>query len=537
VDYPVIKFAGLNNRLRAGELRNGKVWRAVNCQFRNDGSVVLPNQSTTLVKSGDCHSVFKSHVGVLYVENDNLYKLADTPVELLTGIGSDPVNYELIGNTVYFSNGTVTGRYVKGESSTREWGVPVPDNPTITAITTGGMYAGDYRVVITWIADNESGAGNSETVTVAEGGGISLTSFPAAPSYVTKFAVWVSGVNGETLFLYNEYSIATTSVNIVRHDSSIALTTQFGQPPVPTSRICLHYGNLYYADGAYLRFTHLGETGPNYGLEMPFNFFPFDSTDVQVVVSVPNVLYVGTQEALYRIFNLNGEEPPILERLQDCAAVKGSECCDTDGNAYFMTSRGFIKATPEGLQELSFADVAIPSYLSGYSTITDIDGIKSLLFFGVDGTANPLVNSDWPDGVPDAWCINLETGAVSYYETFNFNTIHSGYVANSSGISTFSTVRNGDGLVQTGKLNFDIPSQKRISDAIINVDGACTLTVATDNATVAYTVRTTTIQEHVKHDLAKGAKGAYWQFSLANKTGSFAVIGDVGLVVQPIRRH
>lgn len=551
MDNPVIKFTGLNNRLRPsefpvkdGQKDYGRLFKAVNVQFDNNGQALLPCQNLSSVYAGDCHSIHVSHVGTLFVENDNLYKLsAPLPVELLSNIGADRVFYALVGDTVYFSNGTFSGRYVKGDLTAKEWGVAVPDAPDVAAITTGGMFAGDYRVAITWIAGSESGAVNSVKVTVAEGGGISLTNFPTAPDYVTHFAVWLSSVNGETLYLYDEYPVATSSVNLVKSIGTIPLETQFGAPPEPESDgvMCAHYGQIFYSDGPYLRYTHIGTRGPNYGIQFPFNYFPIDTTDIQLIISMPNVLYVGTDKGIYRIVNINGDVPPILEPLIDCAAVKGSECYDPNGNsAYFMSDRGVIMATTQGLQEITYNDVAIPSYLSGSSTITEIDGIKYFLFFGEGGVDNPLANAEWlaANGVPEGWAINLETGAVSQYEGFDINNVSNGYVANSTGIHKFAAVYDGIGTIQTAKHNFESSTQKRISDAFTQVDGGKTvLTVITDNSTVNYNIRASSGIENIKTNLAKGAKGQFWQFTIANKTGENAKVESIELVVQPIKRH
>lgn len=548
---PVIRFTGLNNRLRPSDLPvrdgrkdSGRLFKAVNVQFDNDGQVLLPCQNISQVYAGDCHSLFVCDFCTLFVENDNLYKLASpSNVELLADIGATRVSYTQVGDTIYFSNGTVSGRYVRGDSVAKEWGVPTPDAPDVAATLTGGMFAGDYRVAITWIGNWESGAGNSVKVTVAEGGGINLSNFPTAPDYVTHFAVWLTSVNGKILYFYDEYSIATTSVDLVQSIGAIPLETQFAEPPAPEADgvLCYHYGQIYYSDGPYLRYTHVGTKGPNYGLQFPFNFLPIDTTDIQVLISMPNVLYVGTDNAIYRLLNINGDGPPILEQMLDCAAVKGSEAYDPNGSsAYFMSDRGVLLVTGDGIQELTYKDVAMPFYLSGSSTITEIDGIKYFLFFGSGGVDNPLANSEWlsANNTPEGWAVNIETGAVSQYEGFDINNVSGGYVANSTGIHQFTTVYDGIGTIQTAKHNFESSTQKRITDTFTQVDGGkTTLTVTTDNSAVAYNLPATTQTQNIKTNLALGAKGQFWQFTLANKTGEAAKVGTLELVVNPIRRH
>ncbi|MGZ4972498.1 MAG: hypothetical protein ACXWDN_07045, partial [Limisphaerales bacterium] len=81
---------------------------------------------------------------------------------------------------------------------------------------------------------------------------------------------------------------------------------------------------------------------------------------------------------------------------QSCGSVPGTETTDTDGtHAYFLSDRGFIKAGAEGLQELSFNDVAIPHFDTGTMSYVEIQGLRYLIFTGNGATVNPLANSDY----------------------------------------------------------------------------------------------------------------------------------------------
>jgi hypothetical protein len=534
----VIKFTGLNNRLRPSEFPAGqlgpdfnKCWKAVNVQFSPD--VLIPCQGTSSVYEGDCSSLYVSDNGTLFVEGSKLYLLDSPPIELASGSG---FYYTEVGNTIYFSNGTVKGRYVKGETAAREWGTAVPTQPSCTAITTGGMDAGDYRVAITWIADEESGTGNSVKVTVVDGGGIALSAFPAAPPYVTKVAVWLSSCNGKDLYLYDEYVIATTSVNLVKSRGVIPLETQFGYPPTPAGPMLAHYGRIYYASGPLVYYTHIGAQGPRYGLQIAHNFFVFDG-NVQTMVSTPGELFIGTLTTQYKIID---EEIPVVLVVRETGSVKGSECYDSEGNAYFMSNRGFVKLP--GYQELSYADVAIPFYESGSMSVTEVDGLKYLIFIGTSGLQNLLANAEWDADQTypqnSGWAINLVTGAVSKYENYNYVNVNNGYASSGSGIAKFSSGQSGSGLVETRKLDFGTSRIKRISDAYILVDGGkTTLTVTTDGLAIPYQVRDTDILENVKVSLARGAKGRFWQFKMVNKTNNAAKIAEIEpIIIETPRR-
>jgi hypothetical protein len=545
---PVIKFNGMSNRVKPHELGLDKCAYALNVMFTEQGELILPGQEFTEFFDGDVHSVNASGNGILYASSGTLYKYAATPVALKASVGSNAFSFTRpIGNTVYFSNGTVTGRFVKGESSAREWGTPIPTSePTVAAISTGGMTAGTYRVVTTWIAGEESGASNSVEVDVEEGGGILLSSFPTPPSYATKIGIYCSHANGKDLYLYGEYATNTTSVSLLAFKGTIPLDTQFGIPPAPAvgAPMVDHYGRIYWGDDIYLRRTHIGRFGPTYGLTMPWDYLAVLDSAIQTVVSVPGALYVGTLYALYRITNIDApdDSPCIVEALQDTAGVKGSECYDAEGDAYFMSHRGFMKATPEDLQELSFEQMALPLYTAGSMTYTEYDGLKHLLFSGSGGTSNPLAVKAWNDAETfpqtSGWALNLKTLAVSKYDFSSFNRLHNGYASGSGGLSALGAGSVAAGSAKTGRYDFGTALKKRIPDAYLEIDGdKLNLNVVTDNSDIDYTIDATTTRETVNVDLARGANGRYWQFELSNATGNSAVVSEIELPVIPMQRH
>jgi hypothetical protein len=389
-----LTFSGMNNKATDTALPDGKARVAVNVLFDDANQVIMPRPGSTLRYAGDCQWLFECDFITLFVEGGSLKSLssANVATTLTTGIGTSRVYYTLVGDTVYWANETAKGKIRNGVNS--EWGTQRPPRqPDCIPIATGGLHAGDYRVALTWIADEESGTGMGKRVTVAAGGGIRVTNLPTPPSYVTKYAIWISSVNGKDMYLYGEYAVSVAEVYIGRLTAAgflpdIKITTQFGYNPLPQGLICAHYGRIYYTRGKRVYWT----ANRRYGLQFANSFWIFDS-DVQTIVSVPNVLYIGTQAQLYKIVNIDGEGAPVIEELQHCGSVKGSETYAPDGTAYFMTDRGMIRATPEGLTELTFKDNAIPLFGKGTMSVREFDGLSYLIFTGQDGVQNPLANN------------------------------------------------------------------------------------------------------------------------------------------------
>jgi len=162
-------------------------------------------------------------------------------------------------------------------------------------------------------------------------------------------------------------------------------------PPQPNELVFSHYGRIYYPRGSRVYRTE----PPRYGLQGAHNYWQFPA-DVTTLVSCPGVIYIGTAYMLYKVTNIDGDGAVQVEELQDCGCVCGTECYDPDGvSAYFMTDRGFMKATPEGVKELTYTDCAMPYFKHGSMTVTEQDGLKYLVGVFKDGTQNPLANREY----------------------------------------------------------------------------------------------------------------------------------------------
>jgi len=140
-----------------------------------------------------------------------------------------------------------------------------------------------------------------------------------------------------------------------------------------------------------------------------------------------------------------------------------------------------------------------------------------------------------------AWAMNITTGAISKYEAYNFYTLSGGLGANGSGLYTLSGSNDGgnpiSAFIQTGKTDFKDARLKRITDYYIGMEGGeLDLTVAAENGEITYRTSETTQMETDKLNLARGAKGRYWQFKLANVLGSSATVDDQSLEIETLSR-
>jgi len=357
------------------------------------GNIQIPRAGKTIQYTATgCHSFFKTSFISLFVENGTLKRLNDdnTAATLVTGMGDSRVSYTVVAETIYFSNELKTGQIKNGAAL--EWGSERPPyQPTLSTFVGGMLYAGEYRVAITWIGQEESGTDNSALIAVNEGDGITLSNFPTPPAYVDMVGVYVSSLNGSDLYLYGEYRANVDNVSVIFKKSTIPLDTQFKFKPRPINTIVAHYGRIYYPLGDKLYRTD----AHRYGLQSPGNYWQFDS-NIQTVSSVPGAIYVGTEKRIYKITDIDGDSAANVVQLKDYGTVKYSECYDPDKlMAYVMSDRGFLKLAPDGIIEMSYDHVAIPFFDKGSMSLVEYDGTRYLVGSFTNGEQNPLANKDY----------------------------------------------------------------------------------------------------------------------------------------------
>jgi hypothetical protein len=388
-----VRLVGLNNRASPESIPAGMARNAVDVQFDDAGKIRFPRQGRTAFYTGTgIHSVHDGE-DLLFVEAGSLKKYATpTPIILATGLGTSRVFYTTVGDTVYWANEVAQGCVRNGQPM--PWGIEVPAfQPTAEGISFGDMFAGGYQYSISWMRGREeSGMGGDSLVTVPEGGGILLSNFPPAPTYATGLCIYLSSVNGTELFRYGTYPLGNSQIILTKKIGTTPQNTQYKYPPKPTKRIVAHAGRIYYKDGALVRYTD----PHRYSLASNNNYWQFDDSEVKTIVSAPPNLYVNTAKRLYKVSNIDApnDEPAVQTVLQLGGAAEGSECLGPDGvTSYFMADNGFVAVQAEGIKLLSDANVAIPAYDTGNSTVTEIDGLAYLTFVGSDSSVNALANA------------------------------------------------------------------------------------------------------------------------------------------------
>ncbi len=380
-------FAGIDNRQREESIPEHYLKDAINVDLTNEGKAII-RYGTTEVLSGIKHSLSPSHISqVLFVDSGTLKRLnSDDTTTTLGTVGDSQVYYAEVGTTIYLCNDTGFFKLV-GDSLTN-CGVERPSaDPVLTATETGGLYAGDYQVTLTWIDQfgEESGARKAVKVTVAEGGGIHVGQIPEAPSEATLLGIYVTEVNSETLYLYDELLAATTEAFIGRTTVTIPLETQFARRVRYGRHLTAHYGRLYFADGELLRWT----MPQRYGLVNKNAYARFGG-EIKLIASLPGVLYVVADQT-YRIFNIDAEGFPVRQEELPYSASHGSVSYDLEREvAWWQGDRGINMATSEGVVNRTLDHVAMPKYVRGSITSFESNGIRRIVSANYGNEDNTL---------------------------------------------------------------------------------------------------------------------------------------------------
>lgn len=318
----VLKFAGgLDNRSMETELPEGTLRVCENLDVTRSGSL-LSRLGLRSVSAGNYHSSYTPGHGrfVLMVKNGTLGILSgdESFSSLVSLIQNAPINYAELNGDVFWMTPYQRGR-VDSSGMPGYWGLNTPFIVSASAIASGGLYAGDYQVTLTSVHQGmESGAPATTTVTVPEGGGISIT-VPAGGT----FNIYVSNTNGTAFELrYTATATSGATVNIGAGTRGRLLDSLLAVPPRPGSALCAYKGRLWIAEGNTLWFT--SERSPHW-LFPNVGFFR-ESAPITGIGAVDDGIYIGTSAAI--VF-LQGNEPTSMTRRVvsvDAGIVAGTVC-------------------------------------------------------------------------------------------------------------------------------------------------------------------------------------------------------------------
>lgn len=319
-----LSFArGVDNRSHATRLDDGYVRRADNVDIDPEGVGHSRDGYSLWQALAGAHSLWTHPLlsFALFGDGNALYRVdaGGTVTTLATGLDGTPISYAQIGQHVYWSNGTRTGKLdLSGAPAPLGIETPLPSFG-VSAIATGGLYAGRYGVTMTFAAANreEGGAPATVFVDVVEGGGIRITGVPtSSDGSATEARIYVTPANSVELFYAGSAVPGAATFDFGAGQRLRLLSTQFCEPFPPATHLLGKAGRLIGALGRRLVWSQ----AIYYGLWRPsFNGLPMP--DDITMIAAPDterfMLYVGTR---HKVYLLAGDSIETVTLTVACAA-------------------------------------------------------------------------------------------------------------------------------------------------------------------------------------------------------------------------
>lgn len=417
---PMGPFAGIGNRRPEfsmfDEARGYFLTHAENVDLDTDGSLVVRREPELVQAMTAPHSMF----GRLMVRASTLYSItlpsyAETFKRLLSS--NAPMSYAEINGSIYFSNGTDSGR-VDADGTVRPWGLPTPAAPTVSGIA-GTLFAGKYQVQTSYsnsTTGEEGGTSPATSFELSAAGALRVT-LPGATDGASHVNVYVSSVNGGICLFQTSVAAGTATADITAIAMNKREATARTEAPLPAgSRIFEFNGRLCAASGKDL-FVGLPYR-PGYYLPLAGRItFP---GNISVAVGNQSGIFVAAGNKTYFIAGGDPEQAEMLRDVLPYGAVPGTEFVIPDKENIvvgWMGAKGFVFGASDGsVKAVTSDDVDVGTLpASGTSAVFESHGRRRVYSCG--------------------YVLHLETNGVTTYADFDITSFSGdGYGTKADGV-------------------------------------------------------------------------------------------------------
>lgn len=213
-------WLGINNRLPDTALHVDKkgdfLPYAENVDVDSAGNLRRRESELQIQAMLDGHSLHMTSATTGYLmRGSSLYAITlpaygQSFVKLLSN--SDPVCWLEVGDSLYYSNGTDSGRIAAG--TFYPLGLPTPAAPSCSVLA-GAMFAGTYKVAVSYYNSStkeEGGVSAVDNPVLAAAGGLRVP-LPGVTDGATHVNVYLSSVNGSKPMWVGSYVTGTAYVD------------------------------------------------------------------------------------------------------------------------------------------------------------------------------------------------------------------------------------------------------------------------------------------------------------------------------------
>lgn len=498
-------FLGINNRLPpfALSVKEGRFLAdAENVDITNSGTVVRRPATELVQGMTGGHSLHMTSDTAGYLVRDSvLYSFtlpyAETLVRILTS--NNAMSYVDFAGSVYFSNGTDSGRVTAG--SAYPLGLPTPDQPAVSAAA-GGLYAGKYQVAVSYlnaVTGEEGGISASSNIELGASSGITVT-LPSATTGATHINIYVSTVNGSFPMLHSTVATGTLSVSVATPGTGREANPRF-EEPLPAGKLFLYNGMLcsYKGSEVYRGIPFR----PGYCLSTETRI-PFPS-EVTNVIPAQNGIYLTADKTYW----FAGQDLADVQMIQDVlpyGGVAGTSFALPDkATVGWVGERGFVLADVNGQVTEASADAVDASLpASSCATVLTDGGYRRVLSCG--------------------YCMNLENSAVTRYDAnyLAFNSMSHGYGLHSDGLRKLVGTGKVAATINLGQTNFGAEERKRMPAAYLGATSELpmNLRITTPQHDFTYAARSSGDDLRIHRvDPGKGLIANWFGLSISNSDG------------------
>lgn len=382
---------GANNIASKDRLPEAFVRHAVNLDPLPGGRLALRAGYEQVYAGGAVRGVLALGNNLLIADGTDLVELnTESGVSrvLRTIAGAGAFSGDVLNDVLYFSTENECLQYDGLEVT--PWGVPdVLYQPTVTASSAGGLVEGYYQVAVThtdaW--GREGGTDKPIVIFAATGAALTVTIASLPTDCVAN--IYVSSVNGNTLYLQNTVSVTgAVLVGQVRDDTA-RCTTVLTRAPSPGVMVAAHNATLAIAKNNVVEQTkpmqpHL--------VDRVRGFLQFGA-DVGALLSA-GALFVSADKC-YALTNVEGDgisQKTVLE----FPAVPGTAVQLPDGRGAFMTRYGQAMTNGDSVQLVNRETFAPVDTSRGAAGVLENNG-NQLVVTTLQGKnrPNPLAASDF----------------------------------------------------------------------------------------------------------------------------------------------
>ena len=513
---PIGPYLGINNRLPDFDLRlntrqisGNYLRRAENVDIDNSGNLRRRESELLVQALTDAHSLHLTSATAGYLVRDSVLYAITLPTygesfaKLLTS--NDPVSWLPVGDDLYFSNGTDSGRITQGLLF--PLGLPTPDAPACTAIG-GSMFAGTYQVAVSYfnsVTGEEGGISASSNPVIAGGLQVAL---PAETTGATHANVYVSAADGSVPMLARSVALG-------------AATTTFTTPPTQGRESNGRYedplpaGTLFSSNGRLCSFS-----GSTVYVGLPFRpgyylpaegYIPFPA-EVSIAIDNQAGTFIAADKTYWVPGDLGAVEGALATVLPYGAVPGTAFSSPNKSEVGWFGVQGFVIGKTSGEVEAPMSDhIDQTPPASGVATIRTTKGYRRVLAAG--------------------WCMNLDRGATTQYVGFDFNSFAGEYGLKSDGLYALSGGTGVDAVIGLGKTDFGSEELKHLPAAYLGVDAPepMVLVVSVPNGmNYSYTARSSGEDLQIQRiDPGRGLRANWYDLSVYNTEGSDFTLASV----------